>query len=363
MQVTGKLAALFVQAQHKPDAPAHMQPVVGDVLIRWLAQAVDAIHASPASRAAAAVRQQLLDSRLLQHLGPAMDAAAAGLTAAVTALEAAVTISTSTSTALSRSTQQDSMQRLLRNLAQADTQCDRVLKIFWFVSNVLSPADDVNVHAMLPAAPAAVRFVFKGFQCRSRVQQIRQRLQQGQLGDGALFISSCPRMAYNAMRILALDGASLALRSLPGTGGLLLSPELLSCLALVLVVSALGLDTGSADGIGRNLSTSSSSGVRSSMHPQHPSTREQQQQDSGSSSGGRADGLRDVVQLDRLTPLSCSLFDMLGVSKETALQAAGLARSRGLTTLEALTVVMSRYSNVLEHQVSYEPDISSPLPC
>lgn len=237
-----------------------------------------------------------------------------------------------------------------------------MLKIFWFVSNLLSPADDVNIHAMLPAAPAAMRFVFKGFQCRSRVQQLRQRLQQGQRGDGALFISSCPRMAYNAMRILALDGASLALRSLPGTGGLLLSPELLSCLALMLVVSALGLDTGSADGIGRNLSTSSSSGVRSSMHPQHPSTREQQQQDSGSSSGGRADGLRDVVQLDRLTPLSCSLFDMLGVSKETALQTAGLARSRGLTTLEVLTVVMSRYSNVLEHQVSYEHQTYLPAP-
>jgi hypothetical protein len=368
VQVTSKLAALFVQAQQKQGAPAHTQPVVCAALVRWLIQVVDAIHASPGSRAAAAVRQQLLDSQLLQHLGASMDAAAAGLTAAATALAAAVT--TSTSTALPPTIQQERMQRLLGNVVRADAQCGRVLQLFWSVSNVLSPADDVNVGAMLPAMPAAVRFVLKGLQCRSRLQRFKQWKQLGQLGDG-LFTSSCPSLAFNAMRVVASKGVAIALRLLPGTGELLRSPEVLSCLALVLLVTVLGLDTGSANSTGGRLSTGSSSGVGSSMSRQHPSTREQQsqqqqqqqQQQQGSGSGsssaaggncGRSVGLGDAVQLGCLMPLSCSLFDMLGVSKKTAVQAArlALAKSGGWTSLDALTVLMSRYSSVLEHQVS-----------
>jgi hypothetical protein len=96
--VTAKLAALFTKVLQQPDAPKHALPVAYAVLNTWLVGAVATMQASPGSRAAAAVRQHLQESQLLQHLGPAMDAAAARLTAAVAALAAATAADSSSST-------------------------------------------------------------------------------------------------------------------------------------------------------------------------------------------------------------------------------------------------------------------------
>jgi hypothetical protein len=62
------------------------------------------------------------------------------------------------------------------------------------------------------------------------------------------------------------------------------------------------------------------------------------------------------MQLDSMTPLSCSLFAVLGISKDNALQAATLARSMGLTAASSLTTWLTAYMTVVRHQVSHSED-------
>jgi hypothetical protein len=82
-------------------------------------------------------------------------------------------------------------------------------------------------------------------------------------------------------------------------------------------------------------------------------TGDQQQQDqhTGSSSGSGCDGLNGV-QLDSLTPLSCGLFGILGVTKETALHAAQVLKSEGVTTRPDVAALAADYIGVLKYQVS-----------
>lgn len=74
IQVTGKIAALCVRCLQQPEPLGVALGMAFAALDVWLTKAVTAIAASPASQAAAAVRQQLQDSGLLQHLGAGMDA-------------------------------------------------------------------------------------------------------------------------------------------------------------------------------------------------------------------------------------------------------------------------------------------------
>src|SRR5690349_7715715 len=97
MQVTGKLARLCVQALQQPLEKGVTLSIACGALNAWLEKAAAPMRASPGSRAAAAVRQQLQESGLLQHLGPGMDAAAARLTAAVDKLAAALAPSSGSS--------------------------------------------------------------------------------------------------------------------------------------------------------------------------------------------------------------------------------------------------------------------------
>jgi hypothetical protein len=69
------------------------------------------------------------------------------------------------------------------------------------------------------------------------------------------------------------------------------------------------------------------------------------------------------MRQDSLTALSCCLFDILGVTKETVLQAAGVANSAGLATLGNLQALVSLYSRVLQYQVSRCGAACSGGPC
>jgi hypothetical protein len=77
-QVTSKLAALCVPAlsQQKQYFSSSVLTLAGSALNLWLTKALDTMRASPGSQAAAAVRQQLQDSGLMQHLGTGMNEAA-----------------------------------------------------------------------------------------------------------------------------------------------------------------------------------------------------------------------------------------------------------------------------------------------
>jgi hypothetical protein len=152
--------------------------------------------------------------------------------------------------------------------------------------------------------------------------------------------------AHGVMMSLAcgLEGdVEAALQSCPQASELLLSPELLSCLAIVLVVTVLGLNT-SSDRLDPNPNPPSRQ-----EQPQQQQERQQEQQADSSSSSSSV--LSNGMRLDSLTPLSCSLFDVLGVTKETALHAARLAHSQGYTDLPNFNTMMLVHNSALNHQV------------
>ena len=342
LQVTAKLGALCVQALQQPDE--HMLALTA--LKVWLDQAVATMRASPESHAAATVRQQLQESRLLQHLGPAMVAAAAQLTAAVAALQAAAaTTSNSTSGSadapISATTEQDSIQKQTSNVEVADRHCGLLLMAFEVTSAALSPGACFTPELAVAAAPAAMHLILTGFQACSKLQQLWQQkkaqlpLQVGKLGTilGS-FIFSAGSLG------LTMPGAVYddTLQSSPAGRQLLLDPDFVSCLAIMLVVTVLGLDTSMRSAAGNGAAATAAASSSSSAPGVGSSTG------SSSSSNG--------VRLDSVTPLSCGLFDILGVGKETVLQAAKVAKSAGLATLPKMCTLASCYHSVSWLQVS-----------
>lgn len=237
---------------------------------------------------------------------------------------------------------------------EADRCCGCLLHTFELASCAMSPAGLFNFAAALPAAPAAVRLVFAGYRACSRLQQLRQQ-QQGRVPlkfqDRCVFRhqASIHQLVVAARDMSLLYSSAAPLQSSPSSRELLLSPDLLPCLAILLVVVALALGMSGGGGVGTAVmpATNNSSGPGSSSGSQ-PVTAGHQQQQAGSSDASSG------VRLDSLAPLSCSLFDMLGVTKETALEAARLAKSEGLATPLYLSSLMSGYTGVLTHQVSYD---------
>jgi hypothetical protein len=354
-----------------------MLPLTYEALHTWLHIAGPPTKASPESHAAAAVRQQLQASQLLQHLGTAMDAAAARLTAAVAALAGASSNSCSNNAGGSSSsggssgrggsnsnssgssgrggssssssggsgrggrggssssssgrggnssnssgcssTEQVSIQQLTLDVMGENFQSSCLLKIFLLATYLLSPT--FSIQAALPAAPAAMCLMLTVFQ-NYHMQPPLQLFSH----------SNNPLLELHRFMLsiaLGVEGdAAGMLQSCPAAGDLLLSPELLSCLAIMLVVIVLGLDT----------STDRTDAYRPS---------EEQRQ-----AGSRGSGLVSGGRLDSPTPLSCGLFDALGVPKETALQAAMVAQAQGFSTLFNFKVLMASYNSVLDHQVS-----------
>lgn len=133
---------------------------------------------------------------------------------------------------------------------------------------------------------------------------------------------------------------SEALQAYPAARELVQMQELVSCVAVVLVAAALGLGDSRDDG---------AAGIPAASSSSAPVRQQQQQEASSSSSGSLSIGMR----LDSWTPLSCSLFDVLGVTKETVVQAARLAGSEGLVTVAEMETLGLAYRCVLKFQVSW----------
>jgi hypothetical protein len=391
LQVTHKLSALLLKALQQPDTLLRVPLLAAEALNLWLSKASAAINAPPAPRAAAAVRQQLQELQLLQHLGPAMDAATAQLTAASAGLAEAAAAALAKATAAtgssgntmeaSTSEQATILIGHLTMYANAATCCEALLQVFQLAGCVLAPTGKVTLAFVVPAAPAAVRMVLGIFQAlRARHQFQQQGLQPRTDPPEALQAVIVGMMTLTAA-CEGYDDVPSMLQSCPAASELMQMPELVSCLAIMAVATAMGVDTSSDM---RIRTTSSSSGVGSSTGRKVPGAGRQQQQqqqpapqagcDSRSSgsgrhgpsssgctgacssgsgdAGSRDSGLSNGVRLDSLTPMSCSLFDILGVSKETVVQYATLASSHGLTHVGFLHGSLKIYSSVLEYQVS-----------
>jgi hypothetical protein len=357
LQVTRKVSALFIQALQQADSqPAVLPQLAGSLMVLWLSKAQPAGIASPESRAATTVRQQLQDSQLLQHLATNLDAAAARLTAAAAAFAEAAANSTTTAGA-------DAMQHATivvqcsSDFTNAESVCKSLLQIFRLASCVLSQTGKFTIPVALPAAPTAVRTALTIF----RVYRSPLPASPGPL-----------RAALRTIRVLAVpflgkkDVPGSMLQSCPAASVLVQMPEFVSCLAIMAVATTLGLDVSGGD---------TASGAASSSSDMGSSTgtgRQQQEQQAASAATGRRGGTSSSssggggggstssssssqsngMQLDSLTPLSCSLFDILGVTKETVLQLAGLAKAEGCTSPGALRNVVEAYTGVLQHQVS-----------
>jgi hypothetical protein len=351
MQVTAKLAALCVGTLQQPDA--RLVPLPCRALCTWLTKAIAAMQASPGSHLAAAVRQQLQSSQLLQHLGPAMDAAAAQLTDAAAVLAAAV--ATTGSTTVDFTTSQDIITQL-RIVQGLDGCCNVLLDTFRRAGRALSPTVQFTIAAALPAVPAAARLTLCVLKTHSMLQQQAHAAQP----RGNCWVHMLHCWPLKVLLTMAEDlGRDGMLPSLPGTDEMLLSPDLVTCLAIALLVTVVGVDT-SSGGDGTTAATTaaagSSNGLTSRTGRQQRQHRQQQQQpllwQAGSDSTSSGSDLSNGVRLDSLTPLSCSLFDVLGVTKEAVLQLASLADGEGLTTKLELDTLASAYMRVLKYQVS-----------
>jgi hypothetical protein len=136
----------------------------------WLAAATAAAAASPACRAAAAVRQQLQEPRLQQHLGTAMDAAAARLTAvAATAPAAASTTGSSSSSSTTSPPEMGPDQLPMDKLSALEGCCESLLQTYHSVTCVLAPSVGI-LQAAFPAAPSALRLSLAILQTYDRLQ-------------------------------------------------------------------------------------------------------------------------------------------------------------------------------------------------
>jgi hypothetical protein len=326
----------------------------------------------------------------MEHLVSCMDTAGAFITAAAAAALAAAAANTSSTTATASAPQPSSNPRQPAvYFANADSCCKSLLQVFQMASCVLCPMGFFTLPAALPAAPAAVRMILAVLQAHGRTQQQQQQLQQvlcarydarqsGPSGAKAscLFIEE-PKIMWALIGALADTDGMLEL--CPTATQLLQCPEFLSCLTIMAVATTLGLVVSNdSTAAAATPATSSSSGVGSSTGRQVRRAGRQQQQtreagsgqvgssewtsicsggaDAGSSGSGGAgssgSGLSNGMRLNSLTALSCSLFDILGVTKETALQLAGRVKSVGFTTPEHLLEILRIYNFVIEYQVS-----------
>lgn len=137
------------------------------------------------------------------------------------------------------------------------------------------------------------------------------------------------------------DHAPDALQEYPAESVVVQMPRFLSCLAIVLVATVLRLGASSDDG---SVAAAMPAASTSSAH-----MRQQQQEAGNSSSRGV---LSSGAWLESLTPLSCNVFDVLGVTKETVLQLAWLIKPTDITRTLSLPTLVSAYKCVLKYQVS-----------
>jgi hypothetical protein len=210
-----------------------------------------------------------------------MDAAAARLTAAAAGFltEAAKGSSSGGNTAVPCKTEDESMEELCYHFERAASYCGLLLRVFQHTSCALSPTAVFSLEAALPAAAAAVRVLLGVFRTYSKLPQA---LQQQPFSRG---LREGLGAALKAMMMIAggltRNAEQGTLQSCPGADMLLLSPDLVSCLAVMVIASMLGLVTSTYDGAGAAAmptASSSSRPVAACSTGLPPSTHEQQQQ-------------------------------------------------------------------------------------
>jgi hypothetical protein len=368
LQVTRKLSALLFQALQQPDPLFQVPSLAAFALVIWLSKVSDAIKAPTAPRAAAAALQQLQDVQLLQHLGPAMDAATARLTSSPAAIAEAVAAAGSSSSTVGASTTQQASILLqhITSYGNAEKCCLCLLQTFNMASCVMPTRDSPLVATtVVLAAPAAVRMALTIFQNHDKIQQLKRQQDTGSptvslaQGTSELLLAAIDAMTRLIAACEGHGDMTSMLQSLPAASELVQMPEFVSCLAIMAVATALGVDTSSD---GRTSTAAAPAAGRSrggggSASRRVPSAGRQQQatQQAGSSSGSAGSndgGLSNGVRLDSLTPLSCTLFGILGVTKATAVLFARLARSQGITYPYQLQGVLRIYKRVIKYQVS-----------
>lgn len=243
MQVTRKLVALCIQA-HERHAGLFAQHMTCSALHKWLKHAADTRTASPDSPLSVSVWQQLQESGLLQHLAAVLAEAADELDA-VTALLAA---GDSTVCGLNDSSCKSSSGHLVVQRSRAGTALHAAqvaLHIYRSACFLGAPAGGPRINASvgLPAAPAGARLALTMVRVWSMPQ-----LQGAEMIATVAFVT---KAAHSNM--LGLTGVLHnisrqglgnleAPRQLPGARELLLSPDIIPCLAINVVVGLLKLD-------------------------------------------------------------------------------------------------------------------------
>jgi hypothetical protein len=161
--------------------------------------------------------------------------------------------------------------------------------------------------------------MLKVFKANSKIQKLTQkpllphRLQRGLWQQVYSNINECTKALEMPTKVIWVLAEALRgdvrsmLRSCPAARELLLSPEIVSCLAITSSVTVLGPDVSSDGGTGAaamQSASNSSSGPRSGGRAgrQTPGAAGQQQQQSGNAHSGS--GLDNGVRLDSPAPLS-----------------------------------------------------------
>jgi hypothetical protein len=398
VQFASKLATLCIQA-HQQKAAARVRGNAVSILARYLPRSLEIINNTKASRMEASLRQQLQESRLLQHMASMMTDITDELTVAAAAAFADAAPSDNPTAARSAA---NGFRAVLGTAGD-------LLQILMRITNVLnSTALNCCLQAALPIAPAAVRLILTVFQTCSRFQQLLGR--EGAAPApvrllGAAYLVQCTiylGTAYWASILIAIELAwkdmDNALQALPGARELLLCPELVPCLTITVLLATVRLGTGAerlplpgvsswdsstgrgvvrplnsllrygaagsssaALGVGSSCgsssgSSSSSQGMQAQGSLQQPAAAEAAAASasasaaSSSSSGKLANGM----SLEGLSPLCYSLLDLLRFDKATLQVAAGATAAFWSTPYfpDYFTCLIRAYMCVHEFQVS-----------
>jgi hypothetical protein len=368
VQVTLKLALMCAQAQQQ-HAPLPTQHCIAVALREWLALAAIAAATHPKSVLAVCVWQQLQESDLLQHLAATVSYAADELTAVVdlSAEEGEAANSGSDGGSASR-TAGDTAQRANNAMDFAGV----LLVTFKHASSCARAGPAGSRLDGVFATPAAARLSLAVLKACSS-PHMRQAVHM----EYVLHVTHDAMLAMAAL--LAGGGAKHAIKGLPDRPALLLSPDLASCLAFGISVAILGLDLaaglgsvvdserGSRAAADSTAGSSGSSSSRTGASPLRPSQPAQQgssacpaalrhpdcnlQPAIANSNSGLASNRADSLAND-LTPLSASLFDLLGVTMETALRMAGTVQNAGQISFQhQLAGLCKAYCELLTCQV------------
>jgi hypothetical protein len=337
VQVTRKLVALCVQAQQQ-HAPVSTQLYPAFALSNWLKLARTT---RIASRLQASVRRQLQESELLQHLAVSMAGAADELNALTGAGAAGNPAACNSASGGGIGGGSTTASGASRAHLVAVCYAGSLLDIYSNVDCLVPPAEAPCADTFLPAASAAARLIMAVLRACSL-----------QSAAGCESAEDAIHTAYITMHNLAADLIDRVQedQQLPCAQELLLSPDLVPCLAINVVVTLLALETATdlvPDASGSRAAAGSTPCSGSS------SVSGQRQQGSGHSSAAPQPLDDSSAGLASLTPLAAGFFDLLGVDKAVAVKAAGLAKSNRGASMDELTAFIQLYNEVLAYQVGW----------